>query len=214
MKTTKRFCPTCGGEKEYQVLIASETVVASGSSHVVASDSSHVVASDSSHVIAWESSHVEAWGNSHVVASKFVACHIYGEQVRCKGGVQIKVPKILTAKEWCDYYGVEVRRGIAVLFKGTDENFHTQKGVYYKPGTIPEAPDWDGGKAECGGGLHFSPCISATFRFKPDAKRFVACPVRIKDIVVHKNALDPNKIKARQCCAPVWEVDRDGNKKT
>jgi hypothetical protein len=154
----------------------------------------------------------ELWESSHAELSKFACAHIYGKQVRCKGGVQIKIPEILTAKEWCDYYGVAIKRGVAVLFKGTDENFHTQRNVFYKPGTIPEAPDWDGGKAECGGGLHLSPCVSGTLRFKQDAKRFVACPVRVKDIFVHKNAKYPDKIKARKCWAPVWEVDREGKR--
>ena len=105
-----------------------------------------------------------------------------------------------------------LRESSHAVLKGTDENFYTQKGVYYTPGTKPKAPDWDGGKAECGYGLHFSPCVSGTLRFKADAKKFVACPVRVEDIIVTKNATYPDKIKARGVCAPVWEVDRDGKK--
>jgi hypothetical protein len=202
----------------HAVLRESSHAVLRDSSHAVLWDSSHAVLRESSHAVLRESSHAELWGSSHAVLresshavlSKFACAHIYGKQARCKGGVQIKIPDILTAKEWCDYYGVAAKRGIVILFKGTDENFHTQKSVYYKPGTIPRAPDWDGGKAECGGGLHFSPCVSGTLRFKSDAKKFVACPVRVKDIVVHKDAQFPDKIKAEKCCAPVWEVNRDG----
>jgi hypothetical protein len=40
----------------------------------------------------------------------------------------------------------------------------------------------------------------------------MACPVALKDIVVHPDGLYPDKIKAKGCCAPVWEVDSDGNK--
>ena len=49
-------------------------------------------------------------------------------------------------------------------------------------------------------------------RFPPrGAKmRFVACPVRLADIVVHPNGIYPDKVKASGVCAPVYEVDQDG----
>jgi hypothetical protein len=34
--------------------------------------------------------------------------------------------------------------------------------------------------------------------------------VRVGDIVVHKDPLYPSKIKAKGVCAPVFEVDIDG----
>jgi len=215
-----QYCFHCCQICEFQILTGQQSVVAWGSSHVVAWGSSHVVAWESSHVEAWGRSHVEAWGRSHVEAwgrshveaSKYNSVTIFGKSVEARGGVQIHIPEILTAKEWCDYYGVNIKKGIAVLFKATDENFETQKGVKYLPKTIPEAPDWDGGKKECGGGLHFSPHPQMALEFRSDAKRFVACPVQVKDIVVHKNAVHPQKIKAKKCCAPVWEVDRYGNR--
>ena len=215
-------------ESSHAVLRDSSHAVLRDSSHAELWGSSHAVLRGSSHAELWGSSHAELWesshaelresshavlrDSSHAVLSKFACAHIHGNRVKCKGGVQIKIPEILTGKDWCDFYGVEIKRGIAVLFKGTDENYHTQKGVYYKPGTKPQAPDWDGGKAECGGGLHFSPCASGTLRFAPSAKKFVACPVRVKDIVVHKNAKYPDKVKAKGVWAPVWEVDQNGKK--
>ena len=39
---------------------------------------------------------------------------------------------------------------------------------------------------------------------------FVACPVRLADIVVHPNGIYPDKVKASGVCAPVYEVDPDG----
>lgn len=45
-----------------------------------------------------------------------------------------------------------------------------------------------------------------------DAKRFVACPVLVSEIVVHKDATYPGKIKAPRCCAPIWEVNIDGER--
>lgn len=43
-------------------------------------------------------------------------------------------------------------------------------------------------------------------------KHYMACPVKLSDIVVHPNGDYPQKVKAKSCCAPIWEVDRDGNK--
>jgi hypothetical protein len=40
--------------------------------------------------------------------------------------------------------------------------------------------------------------------------RFVACPVRVEDIVPHPRGVYPDKVKARGVCAPVYEVDEDG----
>jgi hypothetical protein len=75
------------------------------------------------------------------------------------------------------------------------------------------APDWDGGKEECGGGLHFSPRPSAALAFDNLATRFIACPVLLKEIKVHSNATYPEKVKAPRVYKPCYEVDIDGNKK-
>ena len=216
MKTETRYCYTCGADKEFQILAQGEKFVAWGSSHVVARESSHVEAWGSSHVEARESSHVVARGSSHVVASKFVSCHIHGKKVHVKGGVKIVVPEIATAKEWCDFYGVEIKKGVAVLFKGVDDDFSTEnarpKKIFYKPGETPTAPDWDGGKDECGGGLHFSPTPGHTLAFNSSAKHFIACPVKVSTIKVHKGAQYPAKVKAPGLCSPCYEVNRQGER--
>jgi hypothetical protein len=50
-------------------------------------------------------------------------------------------------------------------------------------------------------------------RFHTGATKFVACPVRLKDIrKPHSTDEYPEKVKARGCCGPVWECDIDGNK--
>ncbi len=170
----------------------------------------------SSQVTAYDSSQVTAYGSSQVRASKFVAVTIHGKNVRAKGGVQIKIPEIATAKAWCEHHGVEVKKGVAVLFKAVEADYSTgnarAKGIFYKPGDTPSAPDWDGGIEECGGGLHFSPTPGHALEFNREAKHFVACPVKIKSIKVHKNATYPQKIKAPSACGPCCEVDIHGNK--
>ncbi|MFO0919463.1 MAG: hypothetical protein U0872_14280 [Planctomycetaceae bacterium] len=65
----------------------------------------------------------------------------------------------------------------------------------YTPGSVPVAPDWDGGEKECGGGLHFSPHPVMTEEFISDPKRFCACPVLLSDIAVHPDGYSPQKVK-------------------
>ncbi len=129
-----------------------------------------------------------------------------------KGGVLIQIPEITTAEEWCEFYGVEVRRGVVTLFKAVDKNFKSGHGFEYKPGSKPRAPDWDGGENECGGGLHFSPRPALALQFMPEAARFVGCPVKVAEIVVHKSPMYPSKVKAPGVCRPVFEVDIDGER--
>ena len=176
--------------------------------------SSHAELWESSHAVLRESSHAVLWGLSHAVLSKFATAHIHGQKVKCKGGVQVKVPEIATMKEWCEFYGVDVKRGIAVVFKAVDNDYSTAnarpKKIFYTPGSKPTAPDWDGGRQECGGGLHFSPTPGHALDFNREAKRFIACPVKVSEIKIVKNPHYPEKIKAPGVCVPCWEVDRCG----
>ena len=196
---------------------------------VEARESSRVEAWGSSSVVARESSSVEAWGSSRVEAKGFVSltafggtlklgatCHVFvrSKKAKIKGG--IKTQAILkTPKDWCEYYGVEVKNGVAILYKSVLSDFYNpyNRTVKYEPGTKPEATDWDGGKRECGGGLHFSPCVSMAREFHySDNAKYVACPVALKDMSVHFDGSMPQKCKAKRVCKPLWEVNKDGEK--
>jgi hypothetical protein len=199
-----------------------------GSSHAVLRESSHAVLRGSSHAELWESSHAVLRESSHAVArdrcvikaSPQSSITIHGDTPSIDGGIQIKYKSPGNAQAWAEEYGVDVKDGVVILFKGVNEDYttngHTRtsgvKAVSYAPGTMPQAEDWDGGKIECGKGLHFSPTASATLRYNENAKHFMACPVKLEDIVVHANAEYPDKVKAKGVCAPIWEVDRRGNK--
>jgi len=132
-----------------------------------------------------------------------------------KGGLEgqvISVTPVTTPEAWCEYYGIAVSDGVAVLFKGVDAKYRSPRGAVYAPGTTPEAIDWDGGMVECGGGLHFSPSPRSTLEFATDAVKFVACPVRLSDMRPPKETdLYPAKIKARCVACPCFEVDRWGD---
>ena len=191
-------------------------VVARGSSQprVVAWGSSQprVVARGSSQprVEACGLVQLSIFGRVIAKASASVAVLIEGSSGKVTGGKQTRRQEIATGKAWCGYYGVPIVRGVAVLYKALDANFEASDNLIYTPGTMPTAPDWDGGEAECGGGLHFSPHPHMAQAFKENAETFVACPVKVSEIVVHKNAQFPEKVKAPRVCAPCWQVDEEG----
>jgi hypothetical protein len=132
-----------------------------------------------------------------------------GRAASIEGG-QVRHIDVSTPELWCAYYGLEVKDGAVILYKALGQDFHSPRRGLYLPGTTPRAPDWDGGKAECGGGFHFSPCPSMAMAFNADAKRFAACPVALSEIAVHPDGDYPDKVKAAGCCGPVAECDRYG----
>ena len=193
---------------------SSPTMVTWGSS----SPTMEAWGSSSPTMVAWGSSspRMVAWGSSSPTGTvgKFAACIVSKHdraKVNIPGAVILERPIIETAQDWCDYYGVEIKRGNAILYKGVDDDFATSNsrpvGIFYKPGSKPKAPDWDGGEKECGGGLHFWPHP----HFADDSAHIVACPVKLSEIVVHKNPSYPEKVKAPRVCGKIYEVDLSGN---
>jgi len=126
------------------------------------------------------------------------------------GATILPVLKITTPAEWCEYYGATVEDNAATLYKAVNDNYCSERGFSYAPGSTPEAPDWDGLARECGGGLHFCSTPAASKIFYYAATKFVKCKVALDDLVVHENANYPMKIKGRRVCAPIVEVDIHG----
>ena len=175
-----------------------------------------LVVSGHSSVEAWGNSSVVAWGNSSVVAGKWTAVHkMRGHVGFIEGGVVIEWPTIRTPQDWCDYYGVRVTDGVALVFKGVNQEYQSPRGTAYIPLLEVEAPDWDGGAVECGEGLHFSPAPALTHEFLPTewlrdrAVKYVACGVKLEDMAIHPNGAYPHKCKARRCLV-LYECDRRG----
>ena len=106
------------------------------------------------------------------------------------------------------------KHGNAMLFKAVDDDWSTDRarrvGITYAPGQLPVAADWDGGKVECGAGLHASPHPRMAQVFNRTAKKFVCCPVALSEIAVHPNGSYPEKVKFRGCAAPTFAVDVKG----
>ena len=201
----------------------SAQVTAYGSAQVTAYDSVQVTAHDSVQVTAHGSVQVRAYGSVQVRASdsvqvrasKYVAISDHGPHTQIIGGHVLTIPKPATVAEWCDFYDVPIVDGRAVLYKAVDDSYTSPHGMSYTPGTAPTAEDWDEGKAECGGGLHFCPrpFMAASFAEGITNPRFVACPVDIADIrPPTPGDRYPGKVKASRVASPIWEVDIDGNR--
>ena len=190
------------------------TVRAWGNATVRAGGNATVRAGDNATVRAVANVFIRLFSALKITASASVIVMRYDDG-KCKvnGGKIIETGKPKTPAQWCIHHGIEIKKGqrTVLLYKALNINFKANHNDFdYTPGTTPIATDWDDGHAECGGGLHFSPTPFQALSFNPEAKRFVACPVDLKDIVVHPDGDYPEKIKAKGCCAPVWECDIDG----
>ena len=149
-------------------------------------------------------------GSLTVVAAATVAIVVLGGNPKIEGGGFIQRVDIGTPQKWCDYYGVDVRGGFALLGKIVGENHISTRNCRYPVGGTPAALDWDGGKAECGGGLHFSPTLEMAREFDFTGRHRLICPVLLSDMAVHPGGNYPQKCKARAVTSPLWEVDAHG----
>ena len=201
----------CRTIAEYEAAIKAGNIAIIFNLHVEARESSHVVARGSSHVEARGNVFIRLFSALKIEAAASVVVMAHGKAEKMTGGKRVKAIKPKTAKAWCVFYGVQVKAGIALLFKAVQDNFHSPHGANYAPGETPKASDWDKGEKECGGGLHFSPTPRHALSFFSDAKKFVACGVKLSKIVIHPDGSYPDKCKAPRVVTPCYEVDRDGN---
>jgi hypothetical protein len=181
----------------------SSHVEARESSHVEARGSSRVEAWESSRVVAWGSSHVVAWGSSHVEASPYVAVYLRSQRVTLSGGhvIDLTAIDLTDPVQWCEFHGVKTGDGIAYLYKAVGDDWRSDYGAEYAPGTTPEATDWNT-VAGCGQGLHFCAHPQLSLTYKRDATKFVRVGVRLDEMVPLGD-----KIKARRVVVACVEVD-------
>jgi hypothetical protein len=131
---------------------------------------------------------------------------MHGKAQSIEGGKKVKAVKPQTAKEWCAFWGVEVKDKIAMLYKGVGDDFRSQHGGDYTPGSTPKSDTWTT-EEECGSGLHFSPTPRHTLEFNSSATKFVRCGVKVTEIVIHPDGDYPSKCKAPRVFTPCVEVD-------
>jgi len=103
--------------------------------------------------------------------------------VHLTGGVIIDHTRldISDAKSWCEYHGVEIKRGIATLYKAVNDQWTTDRGTDYSPGSKPACDDFTD-TDECGGGLHFGPTPVHALSYNRAATKFVAVGVRVSEL--------------------------------
>jgi hypothetical protein len=188
----------------------SSTVTAYNSSTVTAYNSSTVTAYNSSTVTAYGSSTVTAYDSSTVRAARLVAVHLHSATVKVAGGVVLDHSNIrdFDARQWCEYHGVKVSRGIATLYKAVNDKWTTDRGTDYSPGSKPSCDDFKDTDA-CGSGLHFGPTPVHALAYFREATRFVAVGVRLDELrpITGETA----KAKAPRVVRACVEVDIDGN---
>jgi hypothetical protein len=159
------------------------SVEAWGNSSVKALDNSSVVALDNSVVEAWDNSVVEAWGNVQVCKySDFVS-------ISTQGNARIVIlPK--TPQEYCEFYGVTVKDGHAILYKAvspTYSSFYDSEFVY-EPGEKKEVNCDPSTDRMCSHGMHVSHLLWALDygRYYNEFK-ILECAVPLDKIVVPTN---------------------------
>lgn len=169
--------------------------------------SGHFTVSDSASVRASGSASVEAFDSVSVEATPHVAVQRHGTKAKVQGGVLIQIPELDTPGAWCEFYGVTVDDGHATLFKGVDNQLVSAHGTSYRPGDTVACDNWDPHDG-CGNGLHFSPRPFMARKYV-DAERFVACQVKLSDVVVISGYGLSDKVKAPGCVV-LFECTEDG----
>jgi hypothetical protein len=146
---------------------------------------------------------------STVRAAPLVAVHLHKSTVNVTGGVVLDHTGVaeMDGKTWCEYHGVEIKRGVATLFKAVNDKWTTARGTDYSPGALPTCDDWNV-KPVCGGGLHFGPTPVHALAYHPEAKRFVAVGVKVSELVQIPG--ETAKAKAPRVVRACVEVDITG----
>jgi len=158
---------------------------------VEARGNSSVVALENSSVVAWENSVVKAWDNSVVEARGNVQVCKYSDfvSISTQGNARIvTLPK--TLQEYCEFYGVTVKDGHAILYKAvspTYSSFYDREFVY-EPGEKKEVDCDPSTDRPCSHGMHVSHLLWALDygRYYNEFK-ILECAVPLDKIVVPTN---------------------------
>ncbi|WP_051232479.1 hypothetical protein [Acidipropionibacterium thoenii] len=179
----------------------SASVTAWGHAQLELSGAASARVSGEASVLAGEDSRVWAGGLSQVELRQDAMCLVSG--LAPDGGVRIVTPDAVAPGQegqvyragggvstladpatWCQMFHVAVDNGVATVFKAVDTFWTTawavRQGIFYRPGSLPVAPDWE--DADTGGGLHFSPTPFQARQVVRSCTHVVACGVRIDEM--------------------------------
>ena len=175
------------------------SVVAWENSSVEARENSSVVARENSSVEAWENSSVEAWGNSSVEAwenssvvgqgNSQITKYSDSTSLKVSGNARI-VTLPSTPEEYCDFYGIEIRDGQAILYKAVRpdlRSFHDYDFQYAINETKKTNCDSSPLNA-CSFGLHVSHLLWALDFGRGRDFKILECSVPLDKIIVPLNA--------------------------
>lgn len=108
---------------------------------------------------------------------------------------------------WADYYGIHRStwegRETLLVYKSVNNDYRSNHGAFYAPGSNPEAADWQP-TLGCGSGLHFSPTPSMALEygcFSEGNRRFLRCAILPGEAVALTD-----KIKAKRVVGGCVEV--------
>ena len=206
----------CSTQKELERAVANGDIpilrsgvfTAYDSAQVRAYDSAQVTAYDSAQVRAYDSAQVRAYDSAQVTATPYVAVTNQSKRTKITGGVVIELPDLSDRQNWFDFYGIKVKAGKVTLFKAVNDEFKSERGMNYAPGQKPSAPDFNT-KDTCGGGLHLGPTPFHAKKYYNEATKFVACTVKVEDVIVITEGTTRDKVKVRAISKCV-EVNEDG----
>jgi len=178
-------------ENSSVVALDNSVVKAWDNSVVEARGNSSVWAWENSSVVAWENSVVKAWDNSVVEARGNVQVCKYSDfvSISTQGNARIvTLPK--TLQEYCEFYGVTVKDGNAILYKAvspTYSSFYDREFVY-EPGEKKEVDCDPSTDRPCSHGMHVSHLLWALDygRYYNEFK-ILECAVPLDKIVVPTN---------------------------
>ncbi|GEM_PF-2774774 len=179
----------------------SASVTAWGHAQLELSGAAAARVSGEASVLAGEDSRVWAGGLSQVELRQDAMCLVSG--LAPDGGVRIVTPDAVAPGQegqvyragggistladpttWCQMFHVAVDNGVATVFKAVDTFWTTawavRQGIFYRPGSLPVAPDWE--DADTGGGLHFSPTPFQARQVVRSCTHVVSCGVRIDEM--------------------------------
>lgn len=185
-------------------------VIADGSASVTAWDRAHVELTGAATATVWGEASVEAAHDSRVRAGGLAQVRL-SDDAMClvrglapDGGVRVTTAdavweaedgRVYTARgevsaltdpfTWCRMFHVATSGGVAIVFKAVDAFWTTARaaraGVFYRPGTLPQAPDWVDDDV-AGHGLHFSPTAFQAREVVRSCAHVVSCGVLIAEL--------------------------------
>lgn len=165
-------------------------------------------------VKAYDFSKVSTPGPNKVLeSSKTATIRYFGHPLHLvEGDAKVLCLDTDSPIDWVNFFELQVvDEDYVYLYKALDQDFCARyMNFRYLPGTVVEAPDWDP-TIECGGGLHFSPTPQQALTFNTFAEKFVACKVKLSEMIVHSKGIIPEKVKAPRVYE-IFEVDLNGQR--